>query len=82
MGKHLASPSTDKPRTRGPLKYDPQAEVVRAEHWPLVLGLSSATLWRRRQAGQFVPVIRLGENSLGARRRDLEQWLDDRRTPR
>ena len=61
-----------------PLTYNPQSDIVRAEHWPIVTGLSSTTIWRYRKAGRFVSVIQLGENSCGARRRDLEKWLDER----
>jgi predicted DNA-binding transcriptional regulator AlpA len=75
----VSDDNKDKPaNNKRALTYNPQSEIVRAEHWPLVTGLSSATLWRKRQAGQFVPVIKLGENSCGARRRDLDAWLEAR----
>lgn len=60
--------------------YDPQSEIVRACHWPKVTGLSDTTIWRHRQAGRWVPVLRLGDNSLGARRADLVRWLAARET--
>ena len=60
---------------RRPLVYDPHSEIVRNEHTPIVVGLSLPSIWRRRQNGKFVPAIQLGPNSVGFRRRDLEQWL-------
>jgi predicted DNA-binding transcriptional regulator AlpA len=73
-GTQTATP--ERPRNnRVPLTYNPDSEIVRAEHWPLVTGLSNTTLWRYRRADKFVPVIQLGENSIGARRTDLQAWL-------
>jgi predicted DNA-binding transcriptional regulator AlpA len=54
---------------------------VRAEHVPRIVGLSAATVWRRRQAGQFPPAIRLGDHAIGFRRGDLERWLREREIP-
>jgi prophage regulatory protein len=60
------------------LTYDASSEIVRAVHAPLVIGLSYETIWRRRRAGDFPPAIRLGDNSVGFRRRDLHAWLDSK----
>ena len=69
---------SDKPKGRRPLAYRSDSEIIRAEHAPLVTGLSSTTIWRRRKAGQFVPEIKLGENSIGFRRADIVAWLEQR----
>jgi prophage regulatory protein len=61
-----------------PLAYNPVSEIVRNEHTPIVTGLSLATIWRLRRDGKFPPAIRLGENSVGFRRSDLNAWLDTR----
>ena len=57
------------------LNTDPAAEIVRAAHLPKATGLSAVTIWRRRKAGQFVPAIKLGDNSVGFRRADIAAWL-------
>jgi len=59
-----------------PLTYNPAAEIVRVEHMPIVTGLSTATIWRLRNAGEFVPAIQLGKNAVGFRRSDIVAWLN------
>jgi predicted DNA-binding transcriptional regulator AlpA len=80
METHTLTPERSRNRRR-PLTYNPQSEIVRAEHFRLVTGLSNTTIWRYRKAGKFVAILRLGDNSVGARRRDLEAWLDSREVP-
>lgn len=63
---------------RRPLAYDPTSEIVRAEHFDRATGLSNTTIWRYRKAGKFVTIIKLGDNAIGARRRDLNAWLTSR----
>jgi prophage regulatory protein len=65
--------------TRKPLQYRPDSEIVRERHLPIVTGLSSATLWRRRREGDFPPGLRLGPNAVGWRRADIHEWLASRR---
>ena len=63
--------------------FDPDAEVVKARHLRLVVGLAPVTIWRLRRAGQFPPPLRLSAGRIGWRRADLEQWLAEReRAPR
>lgn len=70
-----------KSKKRRPLVYNASAEIIRAEHLPIVTGMSTVTIWRRRRAGQFVPAIHLGKNSIGFRRVDIEAWLAARTEP-
>jgi predicted DNA-binding transcriptional regulator AlpA len=78
MSTQDTTPSNKRTNHKRPLVYNPAAEIIRAEHLPLVTGLSTATCWRYRRAGKFPPAIHLGENSVGFRRRDLEAWLEQR----
>ena len=43
-----------------------------------VLGISKATLWRWRRAGQFPDPIQLGPNTVAWRRDEVESWLASR----
>ncbi|MBA3884288.1 MAG: AlpA family phage regulatory protein [Acidobacteria bacterium] len=61
-----------------PLKYDPASEIVRGEHFDRATGLSNTTIWRYRKADKFVPILRLGDNAIGARRADINEWLASR----
>lgn len=40
-----------------------------------VTSLSSATIWRLRQKGEFPDPVRLSPGRMGWRRRDVESWL-------
>lgn len=66
---------TQKKKTKA---LDPAAEIVRGHHLPLVIGLSQATIWRLRHAGQFVPEISLGTNAIGFKRSDISAWIEAR----
>jgi predicted DNA-binding transcriptional regulator AlpA len=65
-------------KPKGKLKYNPEADIVRDVHLPLVTGLSLTTIWRRRKAGQFPKPIQLGPHSNGTTRAVLQQWLAQR----
>ena len=43
-----------------------------------LIGVSRSTLWRWCRTGLFPAPIRLGPNSVGWRRTDVEAWLDSR----
>lgn len=74
--QQFAPPDKPEPKNhKRPLEYDPHSEIVRDVHAPKVIALSIATIWRLRKAGLFVPTIRLGKNSVGFRRADLQAWL-------
>jgi prophage regulatory protein len=62
-----------------PLHYDADSEIVRGEHVRYVTGLSSPTILRYRQRGDFPRAIKLGPHAVGFRRRELEAWLESRR---
>ena len=42
------------------------------------VGLSSTTIWRLTKLAKFPPPVQLGENSVGWREADVEQWLTSR----
>jgi prophage regulatory protein len=49
--------------------------------WPSLksrVGLSRVTLWRMERAGKFPSRVRLGENSVGWRLDEVEEWLAER----
>ncbi len=79
MEAQITTPDSTPPRNhKRPLQYDPHSEIVRAEHFNRPTGLSNTTVWRLRKAGKFVPIIKLGDNSIGARRSDITAWLAER----
>ncbi len=43
-----------------------------------LVGISKATLWRWRKAGEFLAPIRLGPNRVAWRRSDVDEWLASR----
>lgn len=81
--RHAVNAHGNRPRRgagsrKRPLVYDPRSFIVRNQHVPLVVGLSTESVWRYRIAGRFPPAIKLGDNSIGFRRSDLEEWLTTR----
>ena len=40
-----------------------------------VTGLSRATIWRKERAGTFPKRVRLGDNSIGYRSDEIDEWL-------
>src|SRR5947207_1117379 len=72
-------PAGEMPRTgslpKKRLQYNPESEVIRGVHLPIVTGLSEPTIWRRRQAGTFPEPIQLGKHSIGWRRVVIMDWL-------
>ncbi len=44
-------------------------------------GLSRTNVWRMEQAGEFVPRVRLSQNTIGYRKEDLDTWIEARIEP-
>ena len=42
------------------------------------VGISRVTLWRMERIGKFPSRVRLGENSVGWRLDEVEEWLAER----
>ena len=82
MGTHDRTPKATTNHKK-PLAYDPRAEVVRVVHLPIAIGVSRASVWRRRRDDPTFPkAIQLGDNSVGVRRCDLDAWLESRKARR
>ena len=59
-------------------KHHNLAEIIRPRDLPQLTGLSRTTIWRLEKIGDFVPKIRLTQNSVGYRRADIERWIEER----
>jgi predicted DNA-binding transcriptional regulator AlpA len=55
------------------------AEVIRQVELLETLSVSRSTLWRWEKEGLFPPRLRLGPNSIGWKRRDIQKWLKSRK---
>lgn len=53
-------------------------EIIRPRELPRLTGLSRTTIWRLEKDGKFVQKIRLTEHSIGYRRSDIQQWIEER----
>lgn len=53
--------------------------IVRQAEVAVILGISSVTLWRWRQKGEFPEPIKLGSGRMvGWRLSCIQQWIDER----
>ena len=52
--------------------------VVRPAEAVMITGRSLSSIWRDEQAGKFPRRIRLGENAVGYRLSELQEWLNSR----
>jgi prophage regulatory protein len=59
------------------LMNDQQA-IIRMSKLPAILGISIATIHRLRAAGEFVKPVRLGKQSIGFFRADIDAWMASR----
>lgn len=59
-------------------KTRPEPEIYRPSDLAQRLGVHRATLYRWAAAGTLPAPIRLGANSTGWRRSDIDAWLRDR----
>ena len=55
-----------------------EAAILRERDVLALLGISKATLWRWRKAGNFPAAIQLGPNSVAWRREAVDEWLASR----
>lgn len=53
-------------------------EIIRPRELQRLTGLSKTSIWRLAKKGEFVPKIRLTNNSIGYRRTDIERWVEER----
>lgn len=54
--------------------------IVRPAEAVTITGRSLASIWRDERAGNFPPKVRIGQNAVGYRLSQLQEWLDTRET--
>lgn len=59
---------------------EPQAQVLRPREAARYVGVSRPTIDRWRKAGKFPKALQLGDQAIGWRRSDLDEWLNGRPT--
>lgn len=52
--------------------------IVRLSDLPEIIGLSIATIHRKRVAGEFIKPVQLGTQAIGFLRSDVDAWLASR----
>lgn len=55
-----------------------EAQILRERDVLAMLGISKATLWRWRRAGDFPAPLQLGPNTVAWRGEDIAAWLESR----
>ncbi len=55
-----------------------QPVIYRERDVLALVGISKATLWRWRKAGEFPAPIRLGPNRVAWRRIEIDEWISSR----
>lgn len=73
-GEQQPNPDTGQHNTL-PVVTVPGGSVLREKDAALAMGLSRTTRWRMRKRGDGPRPIRLGPNSIGYIRSEVEQWL-------
>ena len=53
--------------------------VLRTQQLREYIGLSRTTTWRLEKSGQFPKRVRLGQNSVGWLKGDVDTWLESRK---
>lgn len=53
--------------------------ILRTAKLQTYVGLSRTTIWRLEKSGQFPKRVRLGQNSVGRLKGDVDTWLESRK---
>jgi len=53
--------------------------ILRTAKLQTYVGLSRTTIWRLEKSGQFPKRVRLGQNSVGWLKGDVDTWLESRK---
>ncbi len=53
--------------------------ILRTSKLQTYVGLSRTTIWRLEKSGQFPKRVRLGQNSVGWLKGDVDTWLESRK---
>ena len=53
--------------------------ILRTANLQTYVGLSRTTIWRLEKSGQFPKRVRLGQNSVGWLKGDVDTWLESRK---
>ncbi len=56
--------------------------ILRPKSLPAITGLSSATIWRLIKAGAFPKPFKISAQATGFDRREIEQWVESRKSTR
>lgn len=59
-----------------------QDRVMRKKEVLAIVGLSDVSVWRQEQVGTFPRRIRLGGNSVGWLKSEIDGWLEQRAAER
>ncbi|MHB8989219.1 MAG: helix-turn-helix transcriptional regulator [Desulfobulbia bacterium] len=59
-----------------------QDRVMRKKEVLATVGLSDVSIWRQERAGTFPRRMKLGGNSVGWLKSEIDGWLQDRATER
>lgn len=70
--------STTTKASQDPAPTAAHREVLRPRGAARYVGVSRPTIDRWRKAGKFPKALQLGVQSIGWRRSDLDEWLNDR----
>jgi prophage regulatory protein len=77
QGDDQARPAAENGQGAG-MSEPEDLRIIRVRELAALLGVSTMTLWRWGQAGNFPAKVRLGANSVGYRRGEVERWLAKR----
>lgn len=53
--------------------------ILRTAKLQTYVGLSRTTIWRLEKSGQFPKRVKLGQNSVGWLKGDVDTWLESRK---
>ena len=53
--------------------------ILRTTKLQIYVGLSRTTIWRLEKSGQFPKRVKLGQNSVGWLKGDIDTWLASRK---
>jgi len=49
--------------------------IIRKKEVLMIVGLSAVTIWRKEKKGEFPKRVKLGGNSVGWLKSEIDQWI-------